>query len=146
MAEQVSFEVKDGEFNIAIVGPSGCAVYVAIYRGSYSMIWMVALTLFDGIEVAKFNERKQSRLRKHNIGFVFQVLTLSMIECIWKCQVAFDLYRRQNQMSANAESKQFWKTKMRIMHRRNHAPPSNCRAVQLGSVWRWPAVSQITPN
>ena len=32
--------------------------------------------IFNGIEVAGFNERKRADLRKHNIGFVFQSFNL----------------------------------------------------------------------
>ena len=32
--------------------------------------------MFNGIEVAKFNERKRADLRKRNIGFVFQSFNL----------------------------------------------------------------------
>ena len=58
------------------MGPSGCGKSTLLNilgllddmdSGSY---------LFDGIEVAKFNERKRADLRKHNIGFVFQSFNL----------------------------------------------------------------------
>jgi putative ABC transport system ATP-binding protein len=72
---KLSFEVKDGEF-VAVMGPSGC--------GKSTLLNIVGLLddpdegsfLFNGIEVAKFNERKRADLRKRNIGFVFQSFNL----------------------------------------------------------------------
>lgn len=71
----ISFEIKEGEF-VAMMGPSGCGKSTLLNiigllddvdKGSY---------LFNGIEVAGFNERKRAELRKHNIGFVFQSFNL----------------------------------------------------------------------
>jgi putative ABC transport system ATP-binding protein len=68
---KLSFEVKEGEF-VAIMGPSGC--------GKSTLLNILGLLddpdggsfLFNGTEIAKFNERKRADLRKKNIGFVFQ--------------------------------------------------------------------------
>src|SRR3979409_784770 len=72
---KLSLEVKEGEF-VAIMGPSGC--------GKSTLLNIVGLLddpdtgsfKFNGIEVAKFNERKRADLRKRNIGFVFQSFNL----------------------------------------------------------------------
>src|SRR6201991_5313328 len=72
---RLSFEVKEGEF-VSVMGPSGC--------GKSTLLNILGLLddpdggsyLFNGIEVAKFNERQRSDLRKHNIGFVFQSFNL----------------------------------------------------------------------
>src|SRR5579875_2002261 len=72
---KLSLEVKKGEF-VAIMGPSGCGKSTLLNimgmlddpdGGSY---------MFNGTEVAHFNERKRADLRKHNIGFVFQSFNL----------------------------------------------------------------------
>lgn len=70
---RLSFEVKEGEF-VAVMGPSGC--------GKSTLLNIVGLLddpdagsfVFNGIEVAKYNERKRADLRKHNIGFVIRML------------------------------------------------------------------------
>ena len=72
---KLSFEVGEGEF-VAVMGPSGC--------GKSTLLNIVGLLddpdsgsfVFNGIEVAKFNERKRAELRKRNIGFVFQSFQL----------------------------------------------------------------------
>ncbi len=72
---KLSFEVKEGEF-VAVMGPSGC--------GKSTLLNILGLLddpdsgsfLFNGIEVANFNERKRADLRKKNIGFVFQSFNL----------------------------------------------------------------------
>src|SRR5438132_11395955 len=72
---KLTFDVKEGEF-VAVMGPSGC--------GKSTLLNILGLLddpddgsfLFNGIEVAKFNERKRAELRKRNIGFVFQSFNL----------------------------------------------------------------------
>ena len=72
---KLSIEIKEGEF-VAIMGPSGC--------GKSTLLNILGLLddpdkgsfVFNGIEVADFNERKRAELRKRNIGFVFQSFNL----------------------------------------------------------------------
>src|SRR6188768_652145 len=72
---KLSLNVKEGEF-VAIMGPSGC--------GKSTLLNILGLLddpdggsyVFNGTEVAKYNERKRADLRKRNIGFVFQSFNL----------------------------------------------------------------------
>jgi len=72
---EINFEVKQGEF-AAIMGPSGC--------GKSTLLNIIGLLdnptagsyLFDGTDVAKYKESQRTRLRKGNIGFVFQSFNL----------------------------------------------------------------------
>ncbi len=117
---KLSMEVKEGEF-VAVMGPSGC--------GKSTLLNILGLLddadggsfLFNGIEVAGFNERKRADLRKRNIGFVFQSFNLIDELTVYEnvelpliyCNVKAD--DRNNKVEEVLD-------KMQIMHRRNHYP------------------------
>ena len=117
---KLSFGVKEGEF-VAIMGPSGC--------GKSTLLNIIGLLddpdggsfLFNGLEVAGYNERKRSELRKHNIGFVFQSFNLIDELTVFENVELPLIYtgvktaERKKQVEAVLE-------KMGIMHRRNHFP------------------------
>ncbi len=72
---KVNLEIKQGEF-AAIMGPSGC--------GKSTLLNILGLLdnpsggqfFFNGEDVAGYNERMRTGLRKNNIGFVFQSFNL----------------------------------------------------------------------
>src|SRR5690242_13637429 len=72
---KLSMHVREGEF-VAVMGPSGC--------GKSTLLNILGMLddpdegsfIFNGTEVAHYNERKRANLRKHNIGFVFQSFNL----------------------------------------------------------------------
>ena len=72
---KVSFGINPGEF-VAVMGPSGC--------GKSTLLNILGLLdnpsdgqlFFNGNEVAKYSEKQRAKLRKENIGFVFQNFNL----------------------------------------------------------------------
>jgi putative ABC transport system ATP-binding protein len=73
--DKLTLDVKDGEF-LAIMGPSGC--------GKSTLLNILGLLdnpssgqlIFDGRDISRLTERNRTKLRKGNLGFVFQSFNL----------------------------------------------------------------------
>src|SRR5882672_163274 len=117
---KLSFAVKEGEF-VAVMGPSGC--------GKSTLLNILGLLddpdsgsfLFNGIEVAGFNERKRADLRKKNIGFVFQSFNLIDELTVFE-NVELPLIYLGVKGDERKKRVEEMLDKMQIMHRRNHYP------------------------
>jgi putative ABC transport system ATP-binding protein len=117
---KLSMEVKEGEF-VAVMGPSGC--------GKSTLLNILGLLddpdkgsfIFNGIEVAHFNERKRADMRKHNIGFVFQSFNLIDELTVFE-NVELPLIYTGIKTAERKEKVEKVLDKMQIMHRRNHYP------------------------
>lgn len=117
---KISIEVKEGEF-VAVMGPSGC--------GKSTLLNILGLLddsdggsfIFNGIEVAHFNERKRADMRKHNIGFVFQSFNLIDELTVYE-NVELPLIYTGVKSAERKEMVEKVLDKMKIMHRRNHYP------------------------
>ena len=117
---KLSFEVKAGEF-VAIMGPSGC--------GKSTLLNILGLLddpdggsfLFNTLEIAHYNERKRSDLRKHNIGFVFQSFNLIDELTVFE-NVELPLIYTKVNSSERKKRVEAVLDKMQIMHRRKHFP------------------------
>lgn len=116
----VSFDIKEGEF-VAMMGPSGCGKSTLLNiigllddvdKGSY---------VFNGIEVAGFNERKRAELRKHHIGFVFQSFNLIDELTVFE-NVELPLIYTGVGSSERKKIVDEVLEKIQIAHRRNHFP------------------------
>jgi putative ABC transport system ATP-binding protein len=116
----VSFNVKKGEFT-AIMGPSGC--------GKSTLLNIIGLLdnssdgsyLFNGEEVAGFNEKQYSELRKSNIGFVFQKFNL-IDELTVEENVELPLIYLKVSKNERKERVQAVLKRMQIDHRSKHFP------------------------
>lgn len=116
----LDIHVKQGEF-VAVMGPSGC--------GKSTLLNIVGLLddldggsyLFNDIEVADFNERKRSDLRKHNIGFVFQSFNLIDELTVFE-NVELPLIYTKVPAAERKRRVEEVLEKVQIMHRRNHFP------------------------
>jgi putative ABC transport system ATP-binding protein len=117
---KLTIDVKEGEF-VAIMGPSGC--------GKSTLLNILGLLddpdggsfIFNGVEVAHFNERKRADMRKHNIGFVFQSFNLIDELTVFE-NVELPLIYTGVKPADRKKRVEDVLDKMQIMHRRNHYP------------------------
>lgn len=117
---KLSMEVREGEF-VAVMGPSGC--------GKSTLLNILGMLddpdggsfLFNGTEVAHFNERKRADLRKHNIGFVFQSFNLIDELTVFENVELPLIYTGVKAAERKARVEEVL-TKVQIMHRRSHFP------------------------
>ena len=117
---KLSMEVKSGEF-VAVMGPSGC--------GKSTLLNILGMLddpdagsfIFNGVEVAHFNERKRADLRKNNIGFVFQSFNLIDELTVFE-NVELPLIYTGVKAAERKKRVEQVLDKVQIMHRRNHYP------------------------
>jgi len=117
---KLNLDVKEGEF-VAVMGPSGC--------GKSTLLNILGLLdepdggsfLFNGIEVAPFNERKRADLRKHNFGFIFKGFNRVDKMTVFE-NVELPLIYLGVSASERKSRVEEVLDKMQIMHRRNHYP------------------------
>ncbi|NQX38093.1 putative ABC transport system ATP-binding protein [Pedobacter steynii] len=116
----LSFEVKKGEF-VAVMGPSGC--------GKSTLLNILGLLddldggsfIFNGTEVAKFNDYKRSDLRTENIGFVFQSFNLIDELTVFENVELPLIYTKLKEKERKKKVDEVLE-RMQLMHRRNHFP------------------------
>ena len=116
----VSFNINPGEF-VAIMGPSGC--------GKSTLLNILGLLdnpsggeyFFNNAEVSKFTERQRAKMRKENIGFVFQnfnlIDELNVFENVELPLIYLGLSATERKKRVNEALEH-----MQITHRRKHFP------------------------
>lgn len=118
--DEVNIEINEGEF-VSIMGPSGC--------GKSTLLNILGLIdnpsggayHFMGEEVSGYSERQRSKLRKQNIGFIFQSFNL-IDELTVSENVELPLiYTKVSSRGRKGRVEEVLE-KMNMMHRRNHFP------------------------
>lgn len=71
----VSLEVNEGEF-VSIMGPSGCGKTTLLNIIGLLDGYDQGLYVFDNTDIKTLSERNKVKLRKSNVGFVFQNFNL----------------------------------------------------------------------
>lgn len=116
----VNIQVEPGEF-VSIMGPSGC--------GKSTLLNILGLLdnpsggmyHFLDHEVSKFTERQRAKLRKENIGFVFQSFNLIDELTVFE-NVELPLLYLKYSSSERKKRVHEVLERMNIMHRVNHFP------------------------
>jgi putative ABC transport system ATP-binding protein len=117
---KVSMEIKKGEF-VAIMGPSGC--------GKSTLLNILGLLdnptdgnfYFLGYEVSGYSEKQRARIRKENIGFIFQnfnlIDELNVFENVELPLIYLNYSVRERKQKVEEVLE-----KMQITHRKKHFP------------------------
>jgi putative ABC transport system ATP-binding protein len=117
---RLNLEVREGEF-IAVMGPSGCGKSTLLNmmglldspdEGSYS---------FLGHETSSYTERERARLRKGNIGFIFQNFNLIDELTVFE-NTELPLQYLGLNASESKDKVEAALEKMGMIHRKNHFP------------------------
>ncbi len=117
---QVDLEIKEKEF-VAIMGPSGC--------GKSTLLNILGLLdnptsgelYFMDREVSRYRERDRTRLRKGNIGFVFQSFNLIDELTVFE-NVELPLLYLKVPSAQRKKRVEDALERMRMTHRRKHFP------------------------
>ncbi|HTX98612.1 MAG TPA: ABC transporter ATP-binding protein [Bacteroidota bacterium] len=116
----VNVEITEGEF-VAIMGPSGC--------GKSTLLNILGLLdnptegeyYFLTQEVSKFTERQRAKMRKANIGFVFQSFNLIDELTVYE-NVELPLFYLGVSSADRTRRVSEVLEHMQVMHRKNHFP------------------------
>ncbi len=117
---KVNLNISEGEF-VAIMGPSGC--------GKSTLLNILGLLdnpstgeiYFKGVNVSRFSERQRTRLRKENVGFVFQSFNLIDELSVYENVELPLLYLKYSSAERKKKVTEVLEY-MQIAHRRKHFP------------------------
>jgi putative ABC transport system ATP-binding protein len=118
--DRINLHVKRGEF-LAIMGPSGC--------GKSTLLNIIGLVdqptsgqyYFEDQNVSSLNENERTRMRKGNIGFVFQSFNLIDDLTVFE-NIELPLVYMHIRESERKKRVEAILERMKIGHRKNHFP------------------------
>jgi putative ABC transport system ATP-binding protein len=116
----VDLKIKRGEF-VAIMGPSGCGKSTLLNILGMLDSPSAGSFKFQGQEVANVSERQRAKLRKQNLGFVFQSFNL-IDELTVEENISLPLAYLGFSKAEMAQRTLQAMERMGIAHRRNHFP------------------------
>ena len=116
----INLEISEGEF-VAIMGPSGC--------GKSTLLNLLGLLdnpsegkmSFLGQEVSGYSEKQRTKMRKSNIGFIFQSFNLIDELTVYENTELPLLYMKVPPKERKKRVEEILE-KMNIIHRKNHFP------------------------
>ncbi len=117
---QINIKINPGEF-VAVMGPSGC--------GKSTLMNILGLLdnpdqgeyLFMGQEVGKLNERQRTKMRKGQIGFVFQSFNLIDELTVYE-NIELPLIYQKFSAAARKEKVMGVMEHLKLIPRKNHFP------------------------
>jgi putative ABC transport system ATP-binding protein len=118
--DDVNFSLSEGQF-VSIMGPSGCGKSTLLHLLGLIDSPTAGTYRFLGEDVSKYPERKRAKIRKANIGFVFQSFNLIDELTVYE-NVELPLIYAETPSSERKSRVEAVLEKMDIGHRRNHFP------------------------
>jgi len=118
----VNMEIKEGEF-IAVMGPSGCGKSTLLNVAGMLDTPTDGKYFFRGQEISTYSEAQLGKLRKQNVGFVFQSFNL-IDELTVEGNIELALLYHKISASERKRRVADAMERMAIGHRAKHFPPT----------------------
>jgi putative ABC transport system ATP-binding protein len=118
--KNVNLEVEKGDF-ISIMGPSGSGKSTLLYlMGGLDKVTQGSIRV-NGVEMQKLNDEAESRMRRNDIGFVFQAYNLIDNLTLEENIMLPALLERKKKKDVIKKAEELMDT-VGILKRRNHTP------------------------
>jgi putative ABC transport system ATP-binding protein len=118
--DAVNLELDEGQF-VSIMGPSGCGKSTLLHILGLIDSPTAGTYRFLGEDVSRYSESRRSRLRKRNIGFVFQKFNLIDELTVFENVELPLIYARTPAKERRAKVDEVLE-RVDIAHRRDHFP------------------------
>lgn len=116
----ITLGIDNGEF-VAIMGPSGCGKSTLLNIMGLLDTPTQGQVIFDGTEAGHFREKKRTRIRRANMGFIFQSFNLIDDLNVFE-NIALPLYYLGLGVKKRRERVQELMEQLHIAHRATHHP------------------------